>query len=161
MATTLTGLTLTSPAFREGAPIPTQYTCDGENRSPELAWSGALPNTRSYALILHDPDGTRGDFTHWVLFDIPANLTTIPGGGGMTRAGLTGRNDFGNLGYGGPCPPPGHGRHRYVFDLYALNTDALGLNEGASRADVEAAMQGRIITQTQLMGTYERKGGGQ
>src|SRR5438874_1751555 len=111
MPATLTALAFSSTAFSEGASIPVEYTCDGENRSPELRWNGVPPNTRSFALIMHDPDAPKGDFTHWVLFDIPAGVQAIPAGGQTTRTGITGRNDFGDLGYGGPCPPPGHGRH--------------------------------------------------
>lgn len=150
-------LTLTSPAFASEAPIPRQYTCDGEDKSPELRWSGAPSETQSFALIVHDPDAPRGDFTHWVLFNIPADVAEIPEGAAPDAVGEPGTNDFGKEGYGGPCPPPGHGRHRYYFTLYSLDRGNLGLGRGARRADVEAAVQGHVLAQAQLMGTYERR----
>ncbi|HZO89046.1 MAG TPA: YbhB/YbcL family Raf kinase inhibitor-like protein [Chthonomonadaceae bacterium] len=149
--------TLTSTAFAEGQNIPQQYTCDGDDRSPDLAWSGAPNGTHSYALIVHDPDAPRGDFTHWVLYDITARVEKIPEGGKLPQPAAEGKNDFGKTGYGGPCPPPRHGPHRYIFTVYALSVETLGLPAGASRADVEAAMQGNILGQAQLVGRYERK----
>ena len=146
--------TLISAAFAEGEEIPGACTCDGEGRSPELSWQGAPAGTRSYALILHDSDSTKKpDFTHWVLFDIAENTARLPEGRGDT-AGTPGRNDFGTPGYGGPCPAVG--RHRYRFDLYALDVETLGLGEGASRDDVEEAMEGHMRARARLMGTYER-----
>jgi Raf kinase inhibitor-like YbhB/YbcL family protein len=153
---TKTALTLTSSAFRDGDPIPTEYTCDGADRCPELRWDGAPEGTRSFALIVHDPDAPRGDFTHWVLFNIPAGVREIPAGAEPGDIGDAGTNDFGNLGYGGPCPPPGHGRHRYYFLLYALDQEQLSAGRGAKRQEVEATVRGHVLGQTQLMGTYER-----
>jgi Raf kinase inhibitor-like YbhB/YbcL family protein len=156
-------LTLTSPAFSNEETIPRQYTCDGADQSPPLRWTGAPPETQSFALIVHDPDAPRGDFTHWVLFDIPADMAEIPEGAAPDGVGTGaerrrgGTNDFGKEGYGGPCPPPGHGRHRYFFTLYSLDRGNLGLGRGARRAEVEAAMQGHVLAQAQLMGTYERR----
>lgn len=156
-----TTLALTSPAFGDGEPIPAEYTCDGSDRSPALRWSGAPDGTRSFALIVHDPDAPKGDFTHWVLFNIPADFQEIPEGAGAPTGsaaiGDPGTNDFGKLGYGGPCPPPGHGRHRYYFTLHALDLGQLTVGRGAKRADVEAAIQGHTLAQTQLMGIYERR----
>lgn len=157
-------LTLTSTAFEDGAPIPIDYTCDGNDHSPPLRWSDAPAGTRSFALIMHDPDAPRGDFTHWVLFNVPADSQKIPEGAGAGGAGQgagePGTNDFGKLGYGGPCPPPGHGRHRYLFDLYALDLDQLALEPGAKREEVEDALRQHTLGQARLTGVYERQGAG-
>jgi Raf kinase inhibitor-like YbhB/YbcL family protein len=147
---------LTSPAFSHEGTIPRQCTCDGEDRSPALRWTGVPAGTRSFALILHDPDAPRGDFTHWVLFDIPVGVQEIQEGTAGPAPGVAGTNDFGKQGYSGPCPPPGHGRHRYFFTLYALDVERAGLNRGARRAEVEAAIRAHILDQTQLIGTYQR-----
>src|SRR6266542_1822724 len=114
-------LTLTSPAFSHEEVIPRKHTCDGADQSPLLAWTEPPSGTQSFALIAHDPDAPNGDFTHWVLFDIPTEATEIPQGAAPAELGVPGLNDFGNEGYGGPCPPPGHGRHRYYFTLSALD----------------------------------------
>jgi Raf kinase inhibitor-like YbhB/YbcL family protein len=150
-------LTLTSPGFSNGEHIPRQYTCDGEDMSPELRWQGAPAETESFALTMHDPDAPRGDFTHWVLFDIQPNVGGVPEGAAPDAVGEPGTNDFGKEGYSGPCPPPGHGRHRYFFNLYALDQRRLGLGRGARRAEVEAAVRGHVLAQAQLMGIYERQ----
>src|SRR5881227_3622852 len=102
-------LILTSPAFANEAPIPRQYTCDGTDRSPPLQWTEAPPGTQGFALIVHDPDAPRGDFTHWVLFDIPAAVLHFDAGAAPTQTALEGLNGADNVGYHGPCPPPGHG----------------------------------------------------
>lgn len=149
--------TLESPAFDEGNTIPTRYTCEGEDVSPELRWQDAPANAQSFALIMDDPDAPGRTFTHWVLFNIPGDQTTLTEVLQPGDVGTSGTNDFGKTGYGGPCPPPGHGPHRYFFTLYALDTDTLNLSAGASRSEVEQAMQGHIIGQAQLMGRYERK----
>jgi Raf kinase inhibitor-like YbhB/YbcL family protein len=151
-------LTLTSPAFANEAPIPRKYTCDGADQSPALQWTEAPPGTQGSALIMHDPDAPRGDFTHWVLFDIPPEVTEIPEGAPPAEIGAPGTNDFGNEGWGGPCPSPGHGRHRYFFPLYALDRSGagLGLRRGARRSEVERAIQGHVLEQAQLMCTYQR-----
>lgn len=149
--------TLESPAFDEGDTIPIRYTCEGEDVSPALQWQDAPANARSFALIMDDPDAPRGTFTHWVLFDIPADQTGLPEAVQAGDIGTSGVNDFRKTGYGGPCPPPGHGPHRYFFTLYALDIDTLNLPAGAARSKVEQAMQGHIIGQAQLMGRYERK----
>lgn len=146
---------VSSPAFAEGATIPRRHTCEGEDRAPELNWSGAPPETRSFVLIMDDPDAPRGTFTHWVLFDLPASLSGLPEG--RPGVGVEGSNDFGRVGYGGPCPPSGHGPHRYFFRLYALDRESLGLPRGASRREVEAAMRGHVLAEGQLMGRYERR----
>jgi Raf kinase inhibitor-like YbhB/YbcL family protein len=150
-----------SSAFAAGGEIPREYTCDGANRSPPLSWTGAPSGTRSLALIVHDLDAPGGDFTHWVLFNLPAQLREVaprmPPDGDLPNDARQGRNDFGRVGYAGPCPPPGPA-HRYVFDLYALDS-FLPLGGGARRAQVENAMRGHVLRQAQLTGTYSRPPG--
>lgn len=146
--------TLSSPAFADGANIPRRQTCDGENQSPRLTWRDPPTGARSFALIVDDPDAPSGTFTHWVLFNIPGGTTELAEG---ATGGRSGRNDFGKSGYGGPCPPKGHGPHRYFFKLSALDVEALKLGDGASRAQVEAAVQGHVLATAQLVGRYERK----
>lgn len=147
-------LTLSSPAFVAGGDIPRTFTCDGEDVSPHLTWIGAPAGVRSFALIVDDPDAPRGTFTHWVLYDIPADRTEIPPGPRAEGIGVAGRNSRGDIGYMGPCPPSG--THRYFFRLYALDVDTLGLTPGAARSAVERAMKGHIIAQAELMGRYRR-----
>ncbi len=144
--------TLTSSAFREGASIPVKHTCDGPDVSPPLAWSGAPKNTKTFALICDDPDAPAGTWVHWVLFNVPPTVTQLPEN--ASGSGTEGRNDFRKTGYGGPCPPPGK-PHRYFFKLYALDA-SLALKAGATKADVERAMQGHVLAQAQLMGTFGR-----
>jgi Raf kinase inhibitor-like YbhB/YbcL family protein len=150
---------LTSSAFKNGQPIPSQYTCDGKNISPPLTWNGAPGNTESLALIVDDPDAPRGVWTHWVVFDLPANASELPEAaaksGSLPGNAKEGLNDFKHASYDGPCPPAGQ-EHRYFFKIYALDA-ALSLPSGASRKDVEAAMTKHILAQGQLMGTYQRK----
>lgn len=148
---------LKSPAFENGATIPTKHTCEGDDVSPELAWGDPPANTRSFALILDDPDAPGATFTHWILVDIPGTARGLAEG--TSDAGMATANDFGMTRYGGPCPPPGDGKHRYFFNLYALDRESLELSKNASRADVERAMDGHVLSQVQLMGTYERGGG--
>jgi len=145
-------LILVSSAFAEGETIPQKFTCDGSNLSPALQWSGAPPATRSFALLMEDPDAPLGTFTHWVAFDIPATQTEIAEG--AMGVGVSGRNSSGKLGYMGPCPPSGV--HRYIFTLYALDVDSLTLGEGAAKNQVLAAMQGHVLAQGSLMGKYGR-----
>ncbi|HXH06460.1 MAG TPA: YbhB/YbcL family Raf kinase inhibitor-like protein [Vicinamibacterales bacterium] len=149
--------TLTSPAFADGAFIPVRYTCDGENLSPPLQWADPPSGTRSFVLIVDDPDAPAGTFTHWVLFDLPGAERHLPEAPPQKTAGRSGRNDFGKQGYGGPCPPRGHGPHRYFFRLSALDVDSLKLAAGARRSEVEAAMKGHVLGAAQLMGRYERR----
>lgn len=145
---------LTSPAYDDGAAIPRHHTCDGDDVSPALAWRGAPTGTASLALTLLDPDAPRGPFVHWVRFDIPAGRTGLDEG---DRAhGRDGRNDFGRAGYGGPCPPRGHGAHRYVATLHALDVPSLGLGDGATADEVAAAMRGRVLATARLVGRYGR-----
>jgi Raf kinase inhibitor-like YbhB/YbcL family protein len=150
-----------STAFTDGAPIPRRHTCDGEDLSPPLAWSGVPSGAKSLVLICDDPDAPSKTWVHWVLYGIPAEVTSLPEGvppqkslrqhGGAAQ----GVNDSRGIGYSGPCPPPGK-PHRYYFKLYALK-EPPQLQPGATKADVERAMAGKIVDQTQLMGTYARK----
>ncbi len=146
---------LGSSAFTDGASVPARFTCDGENRSPHLDWAGAPAAAQSFVLIVDDPDAPVGTFTHWVLFDVPGDVHSLAEG--QKGVGRGGRNDFSKMGYGGPCPPKGHGPHRYFFTLSALDVVSLGLAEGASRQQVEAKMQGHVVGTAKLMGKYERK----
>lgn len=152
--TTLTKLQLTSGAFQDGQPIPTQFTCDGADQTPLLRWSDPPTGTNSFALVIDDPDAPGGTFRHWGVFDIPASARSI---GGSQKIGTEVLNDFGKPGYGGPCPPKGHGPHHYHFKLFALDTEKLDVSTVAKVADVESAAQKRAIAEGELVGTYERK----
>ncbi len=148
---------LTVAGFAEGAMIPKVHTCEGKDISPALQWSGAPANTKSFALIMDDPDAPGGTWNHWLLFDIPAGVQALAEGFKPGQVGVSGVNDFGRQGYGGPCPPQGHGPHRYFFKLFAVNTESLGLRAGARRADLDRALRNRILGQAQYSGRYERK----
>ena len=150
---TTTKMTLKSPSFEAGGLIDAHHTCDGRNVSPELQWTAVPEGARSFALIIEDPDAPSGTFTHWVLFDIPGDVHSLAV---ESDVGVAGRNDFQQSGYGGPCPPPGHGQHRYYFRLYALDVAGLGLPEGARREEVESTMEGHIIAEAELMGRFSR-----
>jgi Raf kinase inhibitor-like YbhB/YbcL family protein len=143
---------LASPAFTEGARIPGKYSCEGENISPPLVLSGVPKNAKSIALVMEDPDAPMGTFVHWVAWDIPASMGTIPEG---ARPGVGGAGTMGRAGYHGPCPPPGHGPHRYFFRIYALDV-MLGLPASSGRAELDSAMKGHILAEAHVMGTYER-----
>jgi Raf kinase inhibitor-like YbhB/YbcL family protein len=150
---------LTSTAFKDGATIPGKHTCDGVDVSPPLAWSGTPAGTRSVALIADDPDAPGGTWVHWVLYNLPAEVSDLPENIAKVESldlggARQGRNDFRRPGYGGPCPPPGPA-HRYFFKLYALDT-RLELKAGAQKKDVEAAMEGHVLGSAQLMATYAR-----
>jgi len=151
-------MTLSSSAFKEGEPIPADYTCDGKNISPPLAWTGVPENAQSLALIVDDPDAPTGVWTHWIVFNMPAdalNLTEAFTKSPSAASTKQGRNDFKQVGYGGPCPPAGKS-HRYYFKIFALDTK-LNLPAGASRTDIDAAMIKHVLSTGQLMGTYQRK----
>lgn len=150
---------LSSPAFKMGEFIPRQYSCEGEDSSPPLSWEGAPAGTRSYALTCVDPDAPMGDWVHWVVWDIPGDSTSLPENIPSQEQTLLhqGVNSWGRVGYGGPCPPPGHGPHRYFFTLYALDVAELPLKMNADRRALEKAIRGHILAQAQLMGRYERK----
>ena len=144
-------MTLSSPAFMEGEAIPLKFSCDGENLSPELIWSGIPEGTASLVFILDDPDAPVGVWVHWVLFNLPADSAGLAEG--ATGQGVDGLNSWGETGYGGPCPPGG--THRYIHKLYALDI-ILDLEAGATVDAIEAAMEGHILNQAELMGTYTR-----
>jgi Raf kinase inhibitor-like YbhB/YbcL family protein len=151
--------TLSSTAVANNASIPAKYTCDAgmQNPSPPLSWSDPPAGTKSFALIMHDPDAPLpGGFTHWVLFDIPASTMSLPEGFQPGSLGVSGTSGFRRLGYGGPCPPSGV--HHYHFMLSALNVATLGLQAGATKADVEKAMQGHVLGTAELVGLYQRQG---
>lgn len=150
---TLAKLDLTSEAFRDGQPIPTQFTCDGADEPPSLRWSDPPAGTKSFALVIDDPDAPSGTFRHWGVFDIPASARSL---GGSERTGTEVRNDFGKPGYGGPCPPKGHGPHHYHFKLFALDVDRLGLGADAKIADIEQSAGQHLLAQGELIATYER-----
>lgn len=149
---------LTSPAFQPGATIPKPYTGDGADRSPPLHWSEPPQGTKSLALICDDPDAPRGTWVHWVLFNLPAQTREleegVPTKQTLDSGAKQGKNDFDQIGYGGPAPPKGK-PHRYFFKLYVLDT-ALDLPPGATKAQLVEAMKGHILAEGQLMGNYGR-----
>jgi Raf kinase inhibitor-like YbhB/YbcL family protein len=151
---TSTTFNLSSPAFAAGGDIPRQFTCDGQNIPPHLFWTGAPNGTRSFVLIVDDPDAPNGTFTHWIVFDIPAQRTDLPSGTRSDAVGVAGRNSGGELGYMGPCPPSG--THRYFFRLSALDIESLGLIAGAPRAEVEHAIAAHTLGACELTGRYGR-----
>jgi hypothetical protein len=148
---------LTSPNFGEGGAIPSQFTCDGNDTSPPLRWSGVPDQARSLALVVDDPDAPAKVWVHWVLYDIPPNVNELPQGVGqgktLDNGAAQGTNDFQRLGYGGPCPPSG--THHYRFTLYALD-QKLNLPPGATKEELLKAMERHIIAQDQLTGQYAR-----
>lgn len=152
------GFQIASAAFHEGASIPVRFTCKDEDVSPPLAWTAPPHGTRTFALIVEDPDAPGGIWTHWVVFNLPAQARSLsenePRQAQLPGGGLQGRNSFGHVGYGGPCPPAGPA-HRYLFRLYALDS-MLSLKAGASRQEVLAAIRGHVLGHTQLMGRFKR-----
>jgi len=163
MAKTATGsaaavIELTSPGFGEGGMIPRENTCDGRDISPELQWAAVPEGSQSLALIVDDPDAPSGTFVHWVLYNLPPDrheLTeNMPHDEILPNGARQGINDFGRIGYGGPCPPSG--THRYYFTLYALDTD-LDLPAGETKARLLEAMDNHVLAKGQLMGKYQRQ----
>jgi Raf kinase inhibitor-like YbhB/YbcL family protein len=150
---------LQSSAFKHNGPIPRKFTCQGSDVSPALAWSAAPAGTKSFALIADDPDAPAGIWVHWVLYDLPPGTMQLAENAPKTErlpgGGAQGTNDFKKVGYGGPCPPPGK-PHRYFFKLYALDA-MLNLKSGARKSDLEVAMKGHILGQSELIGTYKRE----
>jgi Raf kinase inhibitor-like YbhB/YbcL family protein len=148
---------LTSAAFKEGEPIPRTYTCDGVNVSPPLEWGGVPKTAKTIAIVGDDPDAPGGTWVHWVLYNLPAEniglVENLPATETLKAGGFQGKNDFGKIGYDGPCPPSG--THRYFFKIYALDSE-LPLKAGATKAQLMKAMEGHIVVQAQLMGTYRR-----
>ena len=150
-------LSVSSSAFRDGETIPVKYTCDADNTSPDINWSNIPTGSKSLILIVDDPDAPSGTWVHWVLINIPVDRSGLPegiNGSDLSNIGVQGKNSSGKTGYTGPCPPKGN-PHRYYFKVYALDT-TLNLQTGVKKADVEKSMEGHIIAQGQLMGTYGR-----
>ena len=158
-------LTVTSSAIKEGAPVPKEHSGEGADQSPPLAWSDAPEGTKEFALIVHDPDAPVGTWYHWVLYNLPADVTSLPAGvprQAVLQTPVKGRQGLNswsenNVGYRGPMPPKGHGRHRYIYTVYALDTHIeLAPNLAAAPA-LEKKLAGHILAQGQLTGVYERK----
>ena len=153
-----TEMKISSISFNEGEMIPSKYTCDGENISPHLAWTGAPENTKSFTLISDDPDAPAGDWVHWVVYNIPANVNELkekfPRDKKLEDGTLQGITDFGKIGYDGPCPP--RGMHRYYFKLYALDV-LFDEDAGMSKSELLKEMENHIIANAQLMGKYKRQ----
>jgi Raf kinase inhibitor-like YbhB/YbcL family protein len=152
-------LKVSSTALAQGQPIPQEFTCQGKNISPALQWTNAPVGTKSFALIMDDPDAPAGTWVHWVIYDLPGTAAGIAGNIAAveepTSGGRQGVNSFHRVGYGGPCPPAGSA-HRYFFRVYALD-GMLKLNAKATRAAVDQAMKGHILAEGELMGTYRRQ----
>jgi len=155
---TAMGFELKSSAFAPSGMIPRKHTCDGSDLSPALEWTGVPDGTRTLALICDDPDAPMGTWVHWVLYNLPGDESGLPEGISPTetieQGALQGINDFGRIGYGGPCPPPGK-PHRYSFRLYALD-EKVSLAPGASKRDLMRALENHILGQAELMGKYGR-----
>jgi len=151
---------LTSTAFHDGERVPVRHTCEGDNVSPSLQWTGVPDSGKSLALICDDPDAPRGTWVHWVLYNVPPTLHSLPEGvpaaDTLNNSSRHGIGSSGQLGYRGPCPPPGHGMHRYFFRLYALDIE-LDLASGADKGALLEAMEGHVLAMAQLMGTYNRE----
>ena len=148
---------LTSTAFNDGQPMPRAYTCDGVNISPPLEWSGVPGTAKTVAIVCDDPDAPGGIWVHWVIYNLPADniglVENLPATEALKAGGFQGKNDFSKTGYGGPCPPSG--THRYFFKIYALDSE-LALKAGATKAELTKAMDGHIVIEGQLIGTYRR-----
>jgi len=151
-------ISISSDAFEDGGSLPVEYTCDGEDRSPALIWDTVPAGTQSIALIVDDPDAPGKTWVHWVICNMPANSTgllgAVPKNKTLDDGSLQGKNDFGRIGYNGPCPPPGK-PHKYFFKVYALDT-TLSLKSGATKSQLEAAMSGHILAQGEIVGKYGR-----
>jgi hypothetical protein len=144
---------VTSPAFGAGTAIPQEYTCEGAGESPPLAWSGIPDKTKSIAIVAEDPDTAKGTFTHWIVTGIKPTVTSLSAGASPPEGAVAAKNDKGNVGYTGPCPPSG--KHRYVFKVMALDTM---LDETAmqTKTDFYAAVKGHVVAQGELVGTYQK-----
>ncbi len=149
--------TISSEVFKDGGMIPRKYTCDGLDVSPPLTWKGAPEGTKSFALIVDDPDAPMGTWVHWVAFNIPSTVNSlkegIPPDERLPDGTLQGKNDFRKIGYGGPCPPSG--THRYFFKLYAVDK-VLSISSGVSKDGLLSAMKGHVIGETRIIGRYSR-----
>ena len=149
---------LKSPDFAPGADIPKQFTCSGSDISPALEWNDPPAGTKSFALVVHDPDAPVGDWVHWVLYDLGPTVRSLPQNFPKTEqasdGARQGRNDFGKIGYGGPCPPPGK-PHRYFFEIHALDAK-LNLQPGVAKKDLEVDMKDHILAKAEYMGRFAR-----
>jgi Raf kinase inhibitor-like YbhB/YbcL family protein len=154
----MSALKVSTPAFAPGGEIPAQYTCKGTDQSPPFAWSGAPAKTAAFALIMDDPDAPSGTWVHWVVWNVPSSLNSMPQGVPRTErldnGAIQGRNSFHKIGYNGPCPPAG-ATHHYVIRLFALDGN-LDLAPGANRSQLDAAMNGHVLAQAEYMGTFHR-----
>jgi len=151
---TIARFAMTSQDFRDGQSIPAVHSCEGADQSPQLSWDEPPAGTKSLALVMDDPDAPSGTFRHWAAYDMPPTTHSIERG---QAAGKQATNDFDKAGYGGPCPPKGHGPHRYRFKLYVLDVDGLKLPPGAKVEQVEQEAKRHQIAVAELTGTYERK----
>jgi len=154
MLSMLMAFRITIAAFPEGGTIPAEYTCQGADTSPAIGWSDTPAPARSFALIVDDPDAPGGVFNHWLLANIPGSARSLPKG---SRIGDSATNDFGDTGYRGPCPPQGHGPHRYFFRLYALDVPKLDLSKTMKRAGLDRIMKSHILATAEYLGKFERK----
>jgi Raf kinase inhibitor-like YbhB/YbcL family protein len=149
-----------SNAFKEGGAIPIEHTCDGDDLSPALSWSNVPEAAQSLALICEDPDAPKGTFVHWIIYNLAPTTSAlaegVPAVEMLPDGAVQGQNDLDLVGYGGPCPPPGDRAHRYFFRLYALDTE-VRLPAGAGRNELALAIEGHILAEGHLMGTYQRK----
>lgn len=153
------GIKITSSAFKEGENIPSRFTCDGANISPQLHWNSSSAEVKSYAIIVEDPDAPGGNFIHWIIYNIPASVKElhedITPSRNIPDEVMLGTNSFGRIGYGGPCPPAGKA-HRYYFRLYALDTILHHLESGATEQQLLKAMESHVFGESSLMGKYKR-----
>jgi Raf kinase inhibitor-like YbhB/YbcL family protein len=156
-------LKITSTAFQQGGSIPSKYTCEDRDISPPLTWSDAPAGTKTFALIVDDPDAPdpakpQRVYVHWVVYNLPATATALPENAskkGLPKGAVQGKNDWGKADYGGPCPPIG--RHRYFFKLYALDTELTGLSS-PTKGDLERVMKGYVLDSGELVATYQKSG---
>lgn len=150
-------LRLNIPDFKGGAPIPKKYTCDGQDVSPALEWDGAPAGAAGFAIIVDDPDAPVGTWVHWVIYGLPAHARKLSEGVSkepeLPSGERQGKNDFGKIGYNGPCPPKGR-PHRYFFKLYALDRK-LSLKSGATKAELERAMKNHVLAETEVIGRFQ------
>jgi len=151
---------LRTKAFEDGGEIPRKYTCEGDDVSPDLSWTNYPAGTKTFALIMEDPDAPVGIFTHWIIYNIPLNVTSLNEGiekkANLINGIKQGKNDFGKFGYNGPCPPIGHGYHRYYFKLFALSTEQK-FKEGLKREQFYGEIEKYIVGKTEIMGKFKRE----
>lgn len=149
-----------SPDFKESGPIPQKFGCDGEDLSPRLVWAGAPEETKSFVLTVEDPDAPMGTWIHWVVYDLPSAKSGleegIKGNDARLEGAKQGKTSFGHSHYGGPCPPRGHGTHRYIFTIHALDIPELGVAPGSSKSTVEEAVKGHLLGKASTTGVYQR-----